>query len=295
MTARLRRMFLASALCALAPALAVADDTPNRVSLQGPAASIGDEFDNADTLATWTSFEAAHGWPDHLRSAKVVDGVLEIEPWTSGWYAEFHAPFLHREVSGDFLVTARIAANGLDGETPTSTWSLAGLMVREPRAVAPATWEPRAENWLFITTGVADRIDVPVYESKTTVNSRSNLKLRPAPTGWVEVGIARLGPSFILLVREDGRWRVHERFFRMDLPRTVQVGLVAYTDWDSAGELQSDPHRFNTTVMKHGKPDLKARVDWVRYKPLRMAPGQDPRALTDHAVPEADVLALLDP
>ena len=32
MTARLRRTLLASALCALAPALAVADDTPKRVS-----------------------------------------------------------------------------------------------------------------------------------------------------------------------------------------------------------------------------------------------------------------------
>jgi hypothetical protein len=275
-------MGLAGALCASATSPVFAD-------------SIGDEFDDAASLASWTNFEATQGWPDHLRRAAIVDGVLEIEPWTSGWYAEFHAPFLHREITGDFVVTARIAANGLKSEVPTSTWSLAGLMVREPRAVTPAAWEPRAENWLFITTGVADRVDIPVYESKTTVNSRSNLKLRPAPSGWVEVGVARLGPSFFLLVREDGKWRVHERFHRMDLPRTVQVGLVAYTDWDSAGELQRDPHRFNTTVLKDGKPDLKARVDWVRHKPLRMPPGRDPRGLTDHAVPEADVLALLDP
>ena len=273
---------LAGVLCALATPPLFAED-------------IGDEFESPASLANWTSFEATQGWPDHLRRAAVVDGVLEIEPWTSGWYAEFHAPFLHREVTGDFVVTARITANGLQGEIPTSTWSLAGLMVREPRAVTPTTWEPRGENWLFITTGVADRVDVPVYESKTTVNSRSNLKLRRAPSGWVELGVARLGPSFFLLVREDGKWRVHERFHRMDLPRTVQVGLVAYTDWDSAGELQRDPRRFNTTVLKDGKPDLKARVDWVRHKPLRMPPGRDPRALTDPWVPEADILALLDP
>lgn len=276
---------LAGLLCALATAPACADNV---------GGNVGDEFDDAASLATWTSFEATQGWPDHLRRAAIVDGVLEIEPWTSGWYAEFHAPFLHREVTGDFLVTTRIAANGLQGEVPDSTWSLAGLMVREPRAVTPATWEPRAENWLFITTGVADRVGRPVYESKTTVNSRSNLKLRPAPAGWVELGVARLGPSFFLLVREDGTWRVHERFYRMDLPRTVQVGLVAYTDWDSAGDLQRDPQRFNTTVLKDGKPDLKARVDWVRHKPLRMPPGRDPRGLTDAAVTEAEILALLD-
>lgn len=284
-----RNVSLACALAALA-ASAAAADAPQ------PAAGIGDEFDSAGSLASWTSFEPAQGWPDHLRRAAVVDGVLELEPWTSGWYADFHAPFLHRELTGDFLVTTRIAAEGRGSPTPTSTWSLAGLMVREPRAVSPASWEPRAENWLFITTGVADRIDMQVYESKTTVNSRSNLKLRRAPTGWVELGIARLGPSFFLLVRDgDGAWRIHERFHRMDLPRTLQVGLVAYTDWDSAGALQADPRRFNTTVLRDGKPDLKARVDWIRHRPLQLPPGRDPRRLTDHAVADADLLALIAP
>src|SRR5688572_6819136 len=227
------------------------------------------EFLDAAELAQWTSFEAAHGWPDHLRRAQVVDGVLELEPWTSGWYADFHAPFLHREVTGNFFVSTRMAANGRNADVPASPWSLAGLMVREPRAVTPDNWEPRAENWLFITTGVAHRPGAPVFESKTTVNSRSNLKLRPAQAGWAEMGIARIGPNFFLLVRQgDAPWQVHERFYRSDLPRTVQVGLVAYTDWDSATDLRDDPQRFNTTVLKDGKPDLVARVDWVRHKPL---------------------------
>ena len=112
-----------------------------------------DEFDSKTSLTSWSRFETANGWPDHLRRLDVVEGMLEIEPWTSGWYAEFHAPFLYREISGDFLVTTRIAANGLATEVPTSAWSLAGLMVREPRRVAPADWQPRAENWLFLTTG----------------------------------------------------------------------------------------------------------------------------------------------
>lgn len=288
-----RAASLASAVLSAALAsTAIAADAPG-----APAAGISDEFDDARALATWTRFEPANGWPDHLRRSAVVDGVLELEPWTSGWYADFQGPFLHREVAGDFLVTTRIQARGRDGATPTSTWSLAGLMVREPRAVSPAAWEPRGENWLFITTGVADRVDVPVYETKTTVNSRSNLKLRRAPTGWVELGIARLGPSFFLLVRdgEGGRWRIHERFFRMDLPRTVQVGLVAYTDWDSAADLQRDPRRFNTTVLRTGRPGLVARVDWIRHTPLQLPRGTDPRRLTDHGVPEADLLALIGP
>lgn len=260
------------------------------------AGSLTDEFESPVSLAHWDSFEPAQGWPDHLRRAEVKDGLLELEPWTSGWYAEFHAPYLYREVTGNFLVTTRIAANGLSTEVPTATWSLAGLMVREPRAVNPDTWEPRAENWLFITTGVADRVDQPVFESKTTVNSRSNLKLRPAKPGWAELGIARIGPTFLLLVRQgEEPWRIHERFYRMDLPRTVQVGLIAYTDWDSAGELQRDPQRFNTTVLQNGRPDLVARVDWVRHRVLPMPRGRDIGALTDYAVSDAELLALIDP
>lgn len=255
-----------------------------------------DEFDSTASLSSWSRFDTVNGWPDHLRRLDVVEGVLEIEPWTSGWYAEFHAPFLYREVSGDFLVTTRIAANGLATEVPTSAWSLAGLMVREPRRVAPADWQPRAENWLFLTTGVADRTDRPVFESKSTVNSRSNLKLRPAQAGWTELGIARIGPSFLLLVRQGaGSWQVHERFHRSDMPRTLEVGLIAYTDWNSAGELQRDPQRFNTTVLRTGKPDLRARVDWVRYRPLAPVAGMDARGLTDYAVSDARILALLAP
>lgn len=280
----------ASFLAGLLPLAAMAQPAANT-----PA--FADEFDSSATLQQWTRFEPANGWPDHLRRAEVREGMLELEPWTSGWYAEFHAPFLHREIAGDFLVTTRIAAEGRDGGIPTSPWSLAGLMVREARAVSPGNWEPRAENWLFITTGVAHRIDTPVFESKTTVNSRSNLKLRPAPAGWTELGIARIGPTFLLLVRDgdDGAWRIHERFYRSDLPRTVQVGLVAYTDWNSAGELQRDPQRFNTTVMRDGKPDLVARVDWFRHRPLALPAGIDPVALSDYATTDARLLELVKP
>lgn len=291
MTSARAGSFASMVLSTALASAAIAADAP-----RAPAAGISDEFGDVRSLASWTRFEPANGWPDHLRRATVVDGVLELEPWTSGWYADFHGPFLHREVTGDFLVTTRIRAKGRAGDTPASTWSLAGLMVREPRDVAPSDWEPRGENWLFITTGVAGRVDVPVYETKTTVNSRSNLKLRRAPTGWVELGIARLGPSFFLLARDGGgQWRVHERFFRMDLPRTVQVGLVAYTDWDSAAELQRDPQRFNATVLQGGKPDLVACVDWLRHRPLQLPRGVDPRRLTDHGVPEEDLLALIGP
>ena len=98
----------------------------------------------------------------------------------------------------------------------------------EPLAVGTVAPAVTGVTETGATLALADRLDTPVFESKTTVNSRSNLKLRPARAGWAELGIARIGPTFVLLVRQgDEPWRVHERFYRMDLPRTVQVGLVA--------------------------------------------------------------------
>ena len=129
------------------------------------------------------------------------------------------------------------------------------------------------------------------------MNSRSNLKLRPAQAGLDRTRHRPASGLSLLLLAARARqsWRVHERFHRSDLPRTLEVGLIAYTDWNSAGELQRDPQRFNTTVLRTGKPDLRARVDWVRYRPLAPAAGMDARGLTDYAVSDAQILALLAP
>lgn len=229
---------------------------------------LGAEFGDARTLADWRQFHEVEGWPDMTRRLEVraAAGELYLEPHTSGWYADFHAPFVFRQVSGDFVVTTRLRADGLAGGLPRTPWSLAGLMVRAPRAVTPATWRPGGEDWLFITTGVAEDPTQPVIETKTTRGSLSRLRLHAARAGWVELRVTRRGAAFELASRWDGEeWVVRDRFERADLPATLQVGLNAYTDWHSTTELQSDPRRFNTTVVTSGKPDLGVRVDWIRF------------------------------
>jgi hypothetical protein len=246
-----------------------------------------------DVASLWTRFDAAEGWPDMVKRAAVADGRLTVEPWTSGWYAEFHAPFLYKEVTGPFVATARLRVRGKESDVPAEPWSLAGLMVREPRPGSGKAWEPRGENWLFLTTGIAFETGKPVFETKTTVNSRSNLKLAPAKAGWIEVRIARVGPQFVLLSRYDGEaWQVRERFYRSDLPRTVQVGLNAYTGWNSAEDLQKDPQRFNTTVLKDRRADLVLEVDWVRFSRPELPAGLDVMALSDWKTSDAEVLKL---
>lgn len=238
--------------------------------------SLSDDFSTPESLAKWQRFDVVEKWPDMLRRAAIADGNLILEPYTSGWYAEFHAPFLFKEVQGSFMVTARLRVRGKEKAIPTEAWSLAGLMVREPRKDR----EPRGENWLFLTTGVADDVSQPVFETKTTVNSRSNLKLTPAKAGWVELRIVRVGPAFILLSRYEGEpWQVRERFYRMDFARTAQVGVNVYTGWNSAREFHNDPQKFNTTVLKDRAADAILEVDWIRFADARVPRGTNVMAL----------------
>ncbi|MBL0939366.1 MAG: serine hydrolase [Gemmatimonadaceae bacterium] len=228
-----------------------------------------DEFSDASTLANWQRFDAVEGWPSKTRRAEIKDGMLVLEPATSGWYADFQAPFLFKDVTGDFIAETRIRATGIGHDIPQALWSLTGLMVRAPRAGGMASWTPNTENWLFITTGIAARPGQPVIETKTTVNSQSELKLHDIAPGWVELRLARRGAKFFLAFRQgenpNGEWQTLATFDRLDLPSTVQLGINAYTDWNSTLHLQNDPKRFNSTPLT-GSPDLLVNVDYIRIR-----------------------------
>lgn len=225
-----------------------------------------DEFDEPSTLDTWERFYQVEQWPDMMQHIEIDDGYLIMEPWTCGWYADYHAPFLFQQVSGDFSVTTRIKISGREGRWPTATWSLAGLMVRSARDITPETWQPNGENWIFLTTGLADELGTPVFETKTTRASRSVLELHPAQLDWVELRIVREGSVFQLSYKYNGaEWTPLKSYDRPDLPDVLQVGLNAYTDFYSAPRsLRRDYMTYNTTVVKDGNADLRVTVDWFR-------------------------------
>ena len=263
-----RLTLVASLLLSLAPTTSARAQQLATRARANDLAALSDEFSTPASLARWRQFHQAEGWPSMVRRLEVRgdSGQLYLEPWTSGWYADFHAPFVFREVSGDFVVETRLRVDGRTGGGPRAAWSLAGLMVRAPREVTPATWTPGGENWLFITSGVAENVGQPVLETKTTRQSVSRLQLHPVRAGWVQLRVTRRAAAFELASRHDGEdWVVRARFDRPDLPGTLQVGLNAYTDWNSTTELQRDPLRFNTTVVQNGSPDVALRVDWIRF------------------------------
>lgn len=237
------------------------------VTAQSDISQLSDEFNDPASLTAWKKFHEAEGFPDKIKSLGIGDGKLVLQPKASGWYADYQAPFLFKTVSGNFDVRARIRVKGEKDELPTVDWSLAGLMVRQPKRTDKTSWQPRQENWLFITTGVAEPTDRPVMEVKTTNNGMSNLKLRPARTGWVEVRVVRIEAAFILLARYEGEpWKILERFYRPVMMGPLQVGLNAYSCWNGVPpEIKNDPKVFNETVLDL-PADLVLEVDYIRYK-----------------------------
>lgn len=249
-----------------------------------------DNFDSADSLKHWQVLEQLDNkdlFPVQTKSLRVKDGALWFEPAKSGWFNDAVAPFIFREVTGDFDVRARLKVTGSAGAVPQSKWSLAGLMVRQ-HISAEQKAAGRHENWLFINTGIAEVADQTVLESKYTLNSKSNLRLHPAKDGWIELRVVRAGFAFISLYRyqDSEPWQVLDRYYLQQIPATVQLGFNGYTA--SAG----------------GPEDLTLQVDYIRMMPAKVTMltgdyGKDwyqnvsANKLTDFATSNEEVLKLI--
>lgn len=266
--------------------------------------NLSDEFNSADSLQQWKQFHATHGWPNKVRQVDVndsVEGALHLQPLNSAWVRDLNAPFLYKEINGDFDVRARIRVRGNDAATPTDSWALGGLFARVPTPVRKDNWEPRRENWLFITTGAAQVPGEPVTETKSTVNSASSLKLRPFVSGWVELRLVRAGNAYIAMARADGekQWQVRDRFYRINLPPQVQVGLVAYTTSKQEPRRPENPNIINNQVDADLPVDMLMDVDYVRFQRPRVGYGNDwyrgvtENRLADYDVSNEEVLRLL--
>lgn len=286
---------LLAALCAFGALAALAAPLAS-----DDLAALNDEFGDARTLARWTRHDVAEGWPSQWRTLDVnttSPGHLYLEPFTSAWWAGFRAPLLYKTVTGDFVVTARVQATGLQGGVPQRAWSLMGLMARAPLPdPSPERWDPSRENWVFLTVGTANLPGVPQIEDKTTEGGESRLRVLAARPGWVDLRLARVGRAIVLLRRYEGEgWAVHQRFDRPDLPAALQVGVNAYTDWPTlerrVGSGELDARTYNARVYRDGRPDLAGRVDWVRFRRPALPPDLRGVNLASPAVSDARLLA----
>jgi len=299
----IRTTLLAAALLAAA--------TTATAQPRGPApppvdfAALSDEFDDAKSLSTWKRFDQTYGWPDMVKKVDVdttTKGAFHLEPLHSAWVRDRIAPFFYRELHGDFDVRARVKVHSANGDIPGGTWSLGGLLARVPNRNTEKAWEPRRENWHFITTGVGHVRGEQMTETKGTYNSYSSLKLRPFATGWVELRLVRVGMSLVALARPEGEkaWQVRDRFYRMEGNPAIQVGLIAYTSSDEVVENgPEDPTVLNRTVHRDAPVDMQMEVDWIRFSAPKLKGSNDWYAevsgnpLADPSLPADKILALV--
>lgn len=231
---------------------------------------LSDEFDGAQIDPKWLRFDREFGWPDKLKSidvGKTTPGSLNLQPYDSAWVRDLQAPFLFQRIHGDFDVRARVRVRSSTGPIAAGTWSLGGLMARIPNGLTEKNWEPRRENWHFITTGVGLEPGQPRIETKGTYNSYSSLKLRPVEPGWVELRLVRVGMTLFALARTDpnGPWQVRDRFYRMEPSPFVQVGLIAYTTSPDAKPAPENAAVTNRAVDRALPVDMLMDVDWIRF------------------------------
>ncbi len=294
---------LISVLAAGSAAVASAQPRPQPQPPRTGLSAMNDEFEGRSLDPKWILFHRRFGWADMIKAMDLgasVPGALHIQPYDSGWVRDKVAPFLFQTVEGDFDVRARVRVRGSGGAVPGGTWSLGGLMARVPNGKSASDWEPFRENWHFITTGVGLERGVTVTETKGTYNSYSSLKLRPFGPGWVELRLVRVGMTLFALARpEGGKWRVRDRFYRMEPNPHMQVGLIAYTSSDDVPPGPENANASNRTVDRDARVDMLMDVDWIRFERPRPDIAWDWREqvrrhpLADPNLDEAALLAAL--
>ena len=227
--------------------------------------ALNDDFLGSVVSNKWKHVYKTEGYSaNQLQQLSVNNGWLTMMPYASTWYQDYRGVMMYKGVKGNFAVTTRVKVSGRNGAIPNSLYSLGGIMVRAPRNITPATWQPGGENYVFLSLGAANTPGTLQFEVKTTQNSDSQLQISNAENNDVLLQVARIGSMFIMLKKTASGWSVHRRYSRPDFPAEAQVGLTCYTDWNTASQLT--PVQHNNTVIPGGNHDLVAQFDYMRFK-----------------------------
>ena len=127
-----RMLVLCAALAALSPPAGAYDDLT----------ILSDEFDAAHSVTNWQRIYQVEGWGNDVLQQFDINttrsGRITMVPYTSSWYAEWRGELTFKSITGDFVITTDVEPRNRAGTgAPGSQYSLAGIMVRAPRAPTP--------------------------------------------------------------------------------------------------------------------------------------------------------------
>ncbi len=259
-------------------------------------ATLSDEFTDAASTSQWQRVNEVENWnADQLQIYDIHQtqpGRMVMAPYTVVWYQDWRGPMAFKEVTGDFVFTTQVHISDRDdvgvpdaNDIPNEAqFSLGGAMIRTPRNIEnPLTdWQPgsmqndgtnNGENYVFLSMGHGTNGQFS-FEVKSTRNSLSQLELTPVNSSTATLQLARIGDSVIAMLQVPGQdWVVHRRFHRPDMPETLQVGIVSYTDWGKASDFDPFYHNghtldgsgINPTPGEAFNPDLVAGYEYARY------------------------------
>lgn len=294
----MKHLLIVGILAATAPAWSAPD----------PLAALSDEFD-APSLGDYQRVRDVESWPND--QLEVLDvgvtraGWLTLIPHTNAWYEDYRGPLVFKEVTGDFVATTSVEVSNRAGTgAPGRQYSLAGLMIRAPRAITPGTWTPNGEQYSFLSIGAASVPGSFQYEVKTTryideFTPYSLLEISNLPCGCGEslLQTVRIGEYIIQLAKDPSSpWTVINRYHRPDLPATVQLGFVAYTDWENVQLYSVADHNVTTITEVAGQPgvptepDLLAQFDYLRFVTPEVPGALDGMDLTDEGLVSDEAL-----
>ncbi|MGJ8673669.1 hypothetical protein [Rubritalea sp.] len=224
----------------------------------------GDEFNSAVTRSAWQRLNDTEGWnADQLElwdlNPTYAPGHMVLAPHSSGWYMDLRGVLVYKEITGDFIVTTRmrLSRRGINGLLPNQAgyvaqqgapnreFSLAGIFVRNPRAIVSAApspipsetplwpaptngqpghymtdWSPDGDNYLFLSYGSAGSQGTWQYEVKTTTDGDSDLYFNNlgVPNNdenaqWITLQMIRVGNTIVVMRKHgDATWVIENRY-----------------------------------------------------------------------------------
>ena len=255
--------------------------------------TLSDEFNRACNFSEWKDLDVEEGWnASHMEEIDVdslVEGHMNMMPYSTAWFQNRRSNLYYKEVVGDFIFTTKVyATDRAEISHPGASYSLSGAMLRAPKDMTDAAteWSPGEENYVFLSLGFAatnhpscPSCPGPHFEVKSTTNSSSSLNVSSIDTAAADIRIARIDNAIIVLYALPGEaFQVRQRYNRSDFPDTLQVGLVAYTDWNNVNGFPQTFHNTYTLTtdlypdvlnyVPTFDPQIKAHFDYARFTEL---------------------------